>query len=531
MILVMLLLVAFSAIILPLVMVAIMRISARVAMPIAALTVALLATTVWGMDDLALAAAGLQGVHRALTILWILFGALFFLYVMQRTGAVERIKQGFMKISPDMRVQVVIVAFAFVAMIEGVSGFGSPAALAGPLLVALGFHPLSAVVLALAGDSVPTSFGAVGTPLLVGLSNVNVDLAQVGQYATIIDSLFGLLLPTLLVSILVVWFGRKTRRVRDIVEMLPWTLSVGLVYVVVSILGVRFAGIEFASILGGVAALVFALFTADKDILTPKNIWREHAQEEDREIRYEDPTTSLVRAWMPYVLVIGILLIQRVIPPIREFLSGHVDLSWLDILGFGQIDSAWQVLMSPGTVLVLVALLTLLIYRSKSSDFRVSVTSAMKSVGLSALALIPTLIMVQIFVNSGINNSSLASMPNYIAHVFAEYFAPVWVAVSPIVGTLTAFIMGSSTVSTLTMSPVQLSVAQSLHIPAEFAMAQQIAGANAGNVIAIHNVVAALTVVELHHQEGRVIRRTLPVALFYLFCSIVVASILIMFIS
>lgn len=530
MIFVMLLIVAFSAIILPLVMVAIMRISARVAMPIAALTVALLATTVWGMDNLALAASALQGVHRAMTILWILFGALFFLYVLQRTGAVERIKQGFMKISPDMRVQVVIVAFAFVAMIEGVSGFGSPAALGGPLLVALGFHPLSAVVLALVGDSVPTSFGAVGTPLLVGLSNVNVDLAQVGEYVTILDSLFGLLLPTVLVSILVVWFGRKTQRVKDIAEMLPWTLSVGLIYIVTAFVSVRVSGIEFASIMGGVASLIFALFTARRGIMMPKNAWREHAQEEDKEIKYAEPTTSLVRAWIPYFLVIGILLIQRAIPLAESFLSSIANLGWNSILGFSQINSAWLFMMSPGTVLVLVSLIVFVMYKSSREDVKVSTLKALRSVGLSAMALVPTLIMVQTFVNSGINDSSLASMPNYIARVFADYFAPVWVVFSPLIGTLTAFIMGSSTVSTLTMSPVQMDVANALNIPPEFAMAQQIAGANAGNVIAIHNVVASLTVVELHHQEGRVIRRTIVFALMYLVCSVIAATLLLAFI-
>ena len=526
----MLLLVSFSAILIPLLLVVVLRMPARRAMPIAALSVALLAVAVWGMNNWALLASALQGAHRTMMILWILLGAVFFMYVMQRTGAVERIKQGFIKISPDMRVQVVIVAFAFVAIIEGVSGFGTPAAVGAPLLVALGFHPMSAVVLALVGDSVPTSFGAVGTPLLVGLGNVpEANLPQIGEYLTIIDALFGLLLPTVLVSILVVWFGRKTKRWHDIKEIAPWSLMVGLVYVVSSLVIVRLVGIEFTSILSGVIALIFAVFTAGQGFIIPKNVWREHALPEEREIKYQKPTSSLIRAWLPYVLVIGGLLVQRTIPVVRDFLSGTLDLSWNAILGFAQINSAWQLLMSPGTVLVLVALLTLVLYRSNFDDLKVSGKNALRTAGLSAMALLPTLIMVQIFVNSGLNDQLLPSMPNFIARTFAEVFAPVWLAVSPFVGTITAFIVGSSTVSTLTMSPVQASVAAQVGIPLDVAMAQQISGANAGNVIAIHNVVAAATVVELHHQEGRIIRRTIAFTGLYLVCSAISAAVLLAF--
>lgn len=304
----------------------------------------------------------------------------------------------------------------------------------------------------------------------------------------------------------------------------------GLVYVVTSLVAVRLIGIEFTSILSGVVALVFAVVTARRGFLMPKNIWREHALPEEREVKYVDPTSSLVKAWMPYVLVILLLLVQRTVPAVRELLGRTLDFSWEYILGFWQIESTWQFLLSPGTVLVLVAIFTLIIYRSKLADFKVSGRNALRAAGLSALALLPTLMMVQIFVNSGINHSDLVSMPNYIARTFSDIFAPIWVMVSPILGTITAFIVGSSTISTLTMSPVQASVATQVGLPLDFAMAQQISGANTGNLIAIHNVVAASTVVELHHQEGRIIRRTILLTGVYLICSIAAALVLLSFI-
>lgn len=85
-------------------------------------------------------------------------------------GALDAIRAGFFHVSPDRRVQVIIIAWLFGAFLEGASGFGTPAAIGAPLLVALGFPAMAAVTLALIADSAPVSFGAVGTPLLVGIA-------------------------------------------------------------------------------------------------------------------------------------------------------------------------------------------------------------------------------------------------------------------------------------------------------------------------------------------------------------------------
>ena len=524
---------ASAAILLPLVLIVLMRMQARYAMLIAALTVALLGSMIWDMASATIAASALQGIHRAVTILWILFGALLFLYVMQASGAVQSIKHGFMKITADMRLQTVIVAFGFVAMLEGIAGFGTPAAIAIPLLLALGFRPMLAVVVALVGDSVPTSFGAIGTPLLVGLENVPAaDMGAVAAFLTIIDGLFVIVLPTALVAILVLWFGRKSSRLRDIAEILPWAMMVGIVYTLTAFIAARTIGVEFISILSGFVAMTFAVVTAHYDIATPKHIWRYHEPEPKlAHIKDIANPPSLRRAWLPYVLIVVLLIVQRVIEPIRTFLDERGDLSAVAILGIDQISSSWSFFLSPGTVLAFAAIAAAILYRQRLVIYGETALNASRKVLVTALALIPTLIMVQIFVNSGINTSELVSMPNYIALFMATYFAPIWIAVSPIVGTITSFIMGSTTVSTLTMSPVQASVASQLSVPLDLAMAQQISGANAGNMIAVHNVVAAAAVAGLHHQEYRIIRHALPIVGLYLLCSILSASLLLVFLS
>lgn len=528
----MLLLVAFSAIIIPLVLIVLLRLPAKYSMPVSALSVALLGSAVWGMDGYILGASTLQGIHRALTILWILAGAIFFLYVMQRTGATERIKQSFSRISVDMRVQVVLICFSLIAIIEGVSGFGTPAAIIVPLLLALGFHPLSSVVLALVGDSVPTSFGALGTPITVGLSNIPDPggslLSEVASKIVVIDALFGLMLPLVLVTILVVAFGRKSERRTDIAEMVPWSLLVGAVYVVTAIAGNFFLGYEFTSVIAGVVSLAFGVWTVKHGILQPKVAWRHHALEEDREIRYEKPTLNVVKAWLPYALIVGLLLLQRFVPVLREFSLTAVDWSWQNILRVPQISSQWQVIHSPGTTLIIVALATVLIFPERLKTIGFATGEAAKKLLVTGAALIATLIMVQIFANSGMNSMGHQSMPVYIAETLAEMLGPAWLIVAPFIGTVAAFVMGSSTVSTLTMSPVQYSVAMQVGMPVDVGMAQQISGANAGNMIAIHNVVAASAVSGLHHQEWRIIRHTLPIVFVYLACTVLMAGVVIL---
>ena len=517
----MLLLAALSAIILPLVLLALFHMPARRGMLIAALSIALIGSVVWGMEGLVLVASGLQAMHRAVSILWILFGAIAFLYAMQQIGAMDRIKAGFFSISHDMRVQAILVGFGLVSVLEGVSGFGTPVAIAAPLLVVMGFRPLTAAVIALVGDSVAVSFGAVGTPLLVGLNNVPaVEATNVAVLLTRVDFLMAVLLPTILVGILVTWFGRSSERLKDIAEIAPWALFVGILYAVTALLTVQFIGLEFVAIISGVVALVGAAITARFGIFTPKTVWRHHAADEEKVVRLPKPTMALWVAWAPYAVVIILLFVMRTVPLIREFSLTQLDASWYDILGLSEVSSTWHILYSPGTVLLMVALLLLIVTRRKWHETSDTVYRAAKAVTGAALALVPTLVLVQIFANSGTNTNELVSMPAYIAHAFAGSFGHVWLAAAPLLGALAAFITGSSTVATLTMSPVQYNVALDLGLPTDLAMAQQVSGANAGNIIAVHNVVAASTVTALHHQEGRIIRHTILAVGVYLACTV-----------
>lgn len=523
----MLLLAASSAIVLPLLLLALFKMSAKYAMSLAALAVTIIALTIWGMSPLAVGASALQGTHRAVTIIWILIGAVTLLHTVQRTGAVERIRAGFMSITEDMRIQVVIVGFAFLSLIEGASGFGTPAVVVAPLLIALGFRPVVAASIALISDTVACTFGAVGTPLIVGLENVSTYspelVGEVARLITVFDLVIGSVLPLALVYVLVMWFAKDKhlRSWRHVRAVAPWALMVGVAYSVTAFMVVRVLGVEFAAIIAGSTALVVSIVSAKYRLLLPlQKAWRDDHSGSAVEPRGQcipdsKASMTLLQAWSPYLLIVALLLVSRIVVPIRDLLLMHIDLSWSNILGFESINSAWQILYSPGTVLLLAALLASLVQSRSATAVMCSIRSSLAVAVGATFALLPTLVMVQVFTNSGINTSGLQAMPVLIGEALAGVAGESWLFVAPLLGGLGAFIAGSATVSNLTMASVQEGAAASANLPLVLVLAMQVLGAVAGNIIAIHNVVAAAAVVGLTRREGYIIRRVLPAAAIY----------------
>ena len=145
------------------------RLPARTAMPVVYVITLLIGFFAWDMSFTQLAASTIQGLFISFDIIFIIFAAILLLYTQRNSGGISAIRRGFHGVSDDRRIQLIIACWMFGAFIEGASGFGTPAAIAGPLLVALGFPALAAVMLGMMVQSTPVTFGAVGTPVLVGV--------------------------------------------------------------------------------------------------------------------------------------------------------------------------------------------------------------------------------------------------------------------------------------------------------------------------------------------------------------------------
>lgn len=514
----MLLFTSLIAVVFPLLFLVVLKMPAKKGMILSFLILFVGAFFIWDMDLMVLMASSLQGIHKALTILLILLGAMVLLNMLKNTGAITRLNKGFKALSKDMRILAVILAFLFGGLLEGVSGFGAPVAVVGALMVALNFQPLTAAILVLIANSTPVPFGAVGTPIFVGLSNLSElsseELGNVAILVTKLDLFVGTFMPLLLVAVLVLSFGKKDK-IKSIIEVAPWSLMIGLVYTLSAYLYATLVGPEFVSILAPITGLLIATITCKFNFLIPKHVWLDAEDESGKKEEPQGAEMSLFRAWVPYILVVVTLLCTRIFPSIKKFTLTSIDLSWKHILGFESISGKWPLLHSPGTVLILVAFLTIFIQNSNFDSFKRSCSTSFGQVKNTTLILFPTLALVQIFSNSWMNGSGYVSMPQFIATTMSSSFSESWIFIAPFIGMLGTFISGSGTVSNLTFAAIQNDVANIISLNPTLILAEQTLGAGVGHIVCVNVVVSACTVVGLSGKEGIVIRKVLVPSLLY----------------
>ena len=513
-------------------------------MPVAYVLTLVLGATYWQVAPGHLAAASLEGLVIAGELLYIIFGALLLLFVLKESGAVVAIRDGFRGISPDRRVQAIIVAWSFGSFIEGASGFGTPAAVAGPLLVVLGFPPLAAVTAALVIQSTPVSFGAVGTPILLGVrtglegdAGVEQFMLEPGHPATLAELLqaiassvallhgaIGTLIPLFVVCLLTRFYGER-RSWREGLAAWRFALLAGVSFTLPYVLLAIYLGPEFPSLLGGLVSLAVTVSAARWGIGVPRESWdfppRSQWPNQWRSAFAPDPVAgsrrqvSLVAAWMPYVLVGLLLVISRVrVLPVGDWLSA-VAIPVQGILGT-EIGRRVTPLALPGTMFLLVALFCWPALRMRRAEFGRATRDAGRALRGAAVALVFAVPMVRVFIHSGENAAGLPSMPLELAGAAAQMVGQAWPAVAGCVGALGAFVAGSNTISNMTFALFQFGVAERIGISPVVTVALQAVGGAAGNMICVHNVVAASATVGLFGHEGVIIRRTLIPTIYYL---------------
>ncbi|WP_417551511.1 L-lactate permease [Marinomonas fungiae] len=526
---------------------------AKKAMPIVLLLTIIIAFTTWGMSFNRILASVLQGLGITVTVLWIVFGAIFLLNTLKHTGAITAIRNGFTNISPDRRVQTIIIAWCFGSFIEGASGFGTPAAIAAPLLVAIGFPALAAVMVGMMIQSTPVSFGAVGTPIIVGVNNGldvhNISnalaangatwefyLQQITTNVAVVHALVGTLIPTLMAVMLTRFFG-KNRSWTEGLNILPFALFAGLAFTVPYALTGIFLGPEFPSLVGGLVSLVLVVSAAKAGFLTPKTAWDFEAEQAwpnswlgslkmDLKEEPSKASMNLVKAWLPYVLLAVILVISRVSVEFKAFLLS-VTVGFKDILGEVGVSASFAPLYLPGGILVFTALVAALLQGKDLNACKNALGESTKTLIGAGFVLVFTIPMVRIFINSGVNAADLASMPVTTANVVADLVGNSFPAISAVIGALGAFIAGSNTVSNMMFSQFQFEVAQALSVSSAAVISLQAVGAAAGNMIAIHNVVAASATVGLLGREGATLRKTILPTMYYLIMTGIVGTVMI----
>lgn len=517
--------------------------SAKLSMGVAYLVTAATALLVWETDFNKVLGATVNGAVTAVSLLYIIFGAILLLYTLEESGGIRSIRAGFTRISPDRRVQAIIIAWLFGSLIEGASGFGTPAAIAAPLLVAIGFPAMAAVLVSLIIQSTPVSFGAVGTPILVGVNTglsgqalVEQTIAPMafGDYlveiavkVATLHGLIGFLIPLIMVGMMTRFFGTR-RSFVDGFRIWKFALFAGLAFTVPYWIIASLLGPEFPSLVGGIIGLLIVVPAARAGFLMPKDIFDFPPREqwdgkwigklddlEDHRAGHQ--VMSLLKAWTPYIVVVLLLVATRTIPELKAWLTAPGrTMAFNDLFGSG-INARVQWLYLPGTVLILASLFTLVFHRMRVGDFGKAVRSSGSTMIAAAPALLLAVPMVQVFLNSA--SDSMASMPIVLAEGVSAAVGEAWPMFAPLIGAMGAFVAGSNTISNMMFSLFQFSTAEQIGLGATgagFVVALQAIGGAAGNMICVHNVVAASATVGLVDREGEIIRMTLIPMFYYI---------------
>lgn len=488
----------------------------HIALPITALLVGLIQLFYFNSSSLLLSANVISGVLSVLTPISIIAGAILLNRVLAISGAEKVIGRWLDSISTNAVAQLMIIGWAFAFMLEGASGFGTPAAIAAPMLVGLGFNPLSVAVFALIMNSIPVSFGAVGTPIWFGLDSLNLSpeqLLSVSSQTALINFAAALVIPILALKFVVSWNLIR----RNIVFIFLSILACTLPYYLLANLNY-----EFPSLLGGAIGLMLSIAFAKADIGL-------NAAENDLPKGEKVPFRQVFFAVLPLVLLIVILIVTRISQlGIKGLLtnaqawfgfdlgSTHVGVSQSLIISIQNILStsvgwSYKTLYVPALIpFLLVVLISIPLLKMTGPQVKEAFSDTSRRIKLPFISLAGALVMVKFMMLGGEQSPIFL-----IANAFASLTGDSWSLFAAFLGALGSFFSGSATVSNLTFGAIQQSIAQQVGLSTTLILALQSAGAAMGNMVCINNIIAVSTILGFSNKEGVIIKKTIIPMLAY----------------
>lgn len=498
-----------------------------IALPAIAVLIYLLQIIWFKQPFMLLNANIVSGVISTLTPITIVFGAILFNRMMEVSGSMQILRNWLSSINPNPVAQLMIIGWAFAFMIEGASGFGTPAAIAAPVLIGLGFNPINVAIFTLIMNSVPVSFGAVGTPTWVGFSLLNLGdniLLEVGQKTAFIHFIAAFIIPIIALRFIVSW--RDIRK--NIVFIYLSVLSCTIPYLLLAQVNY-----EFPSLAGGAIGLLLSIMIA--------NMGWGLARTQEKTVSQGLPRLTVAKALAPTMMLIVILVITRIhqlglkgllsdgtawlsvsLGAIGNFeISRSLGLSLTNIFQQG-VNESYKTLYVPAFIpFILTVLAFCLLFKVGAGSTGMIFKASWQQIRKPFLALLGALIMVKLMLIGGANSMVLT-----IGHSFADIAGKNWVYFSAYLGAIGAFFSGSNTVSNLTFGGIQHSIAQATGLSVTLILALQSIGGAMGNMTCLNNIIAVCSVTNTADQEGKILRKTIIPMVIYGVIAAIVALIL-----
>lgn len=459
----------------------------------------------YGMPFSLIGASFVQGFAQGMwPIAWIIIAAIFLYKLSVKSGSFEVIKESVMTITPDHRIQVILIGFCFGSFLEGAIGFGGPVAITAALLVGLGLKPLHAAGLCLIANTAPVAFGAVGIPI-IAMSN----LVGVEQYE--ISAMVGRMLVPLSLSVpfFIVFLMDGVKGVK---ETFPAVLVAALSFTITQFISSNYLGAELPDIVSAVVSL--ACTTIFLKFWSPKNIFRlddltdfsHHTQLEFGKV---------FKAWLPFILLIVCIIVWTQ-PWFKAFFDKgavfdytKVALSFNNIEG-SIVDSTGKALslnmdinliaLQAGTAILVAALLTIFFLRIKSNIVEEALGDTLKEMAMPCITIGLVVAFAFIAKNSGMS-TTLGTAFATTGDAFSFF--------SPVIGWIGVFLTGSDTSANLLFGPLQQAAATSLAVPEALFLAANSVGGVVGKMISPQSIAIACAAVGLVGKESDLFKFTL----------------------
>ena len=518
---------------------------------LAAVAVAIIVAILgFGMPVKLAALSATQGAAFGLfPIMWIVFTAIVLYQVTVRSGRFEDLRATFHLISDDPRIQAIIIAFCFGGLLEALAGFGAPVAITGVMLMAVGFSPLRAATVVLLANTAPVAFGAIGIPIITAGNLTKIPYTEIGAYVGHQTPIIALFVPLLLVLMA---DGRRGVR-----QTWPIAVVVGATFAIAQWISATWISVELTDIIASLAGLAAAVLflrvwqpTGRDEALETLNVERErdlasvaaggstaYASKDERggtatmgaravdkagdehslsiaelDARARSLTPGAIgMALFPYILVIAIFSVAKLVPTVKNWLaSTDVKIPWpgldgeiLTHAGKQSTSTVYnlQWLSSPGTLLLISALIVALVYGVGVSGLGAEMAATAHKMRFAFLTVASVLALAYVMNLSG----QTITIGTWIAGAGAAF-----AFLSPLLGWIGTAVTGSDTSANALFATLQQTAATNAGIDPTLLVAANTSGGVVGKMISPQNLTIAATAVGLVGRESDILRKVLP---------------------
>lgn len=496
------------------VLLGVMRMRAWLASLIALAAALVVAVWAYGMPVGQALLAGSEGAAFGFfPILWIVINAIWVYTMTVDTGHFDVLRRSFATVSDDQRIQAVLIAFSFGALMEALAGFGTPVAVTSVMLIALGFDPMKAAVLALTANTAPVAFGAMATPILTLGKVTGISSDTLGSMVGRQTPILAVFVPLVLVVIV--------DGARGLRETWPIALACGVAFGIAQYVTSNFISVPLADV---VAALTSAVVVVAVVRLRPAARPRpapvaggaadEPTPEFAKRVERPDSRAEIARAYAPYAIIIAVFVVCQ-INQVKDWLNKATQtFQWPGLhltsasgKPLGSVTFTLNWFTTPGTQMLVAGVLTMLV-------LRVSVAGGVKAYWASlvqlrwAILTVMAVLALAFVMNASGQTVTLGTWMAGAGSAFA--------LLSPILGWLGTAVTGSDTSSNSLFGALQVTAADKAHLSPVLMAASNSSGGVLGKMLSPQNLAIAAAAVGLHGKEGDIFRRVLGWSLLFL---------------